>query len=246
MRSKIFMFALIFIVGIFLNGKNDLSAIEGKGDKKAEKKVITACDGETQIVLNDVSKNEVMSREKAQEVASMLLTTYQQQKKYQSIDSLLRYAVVITGNEEDAKDLVQETCYKALKSINSLDENSNVKAWLFTIMRNLWINQRKRNQISPVYLEETIENVGDEWNINPEELLINNEMRQLLLKALNDLPEAYKEILILRYFEDFSYNEISKILDCPLGTVMSKLNRAREKLKEVFLKIYEKNNDDRS
>ncbi|CUS96272.1 RNA polymerase sigma factor [Candidatus Kryptobacter tengchongensis] len=163
-----------------------------------------------------------------------------------SIDSLLRYAVVITGNEEDAKDLVQETCYKALKSINSLDENSNVKAWLFTIMRNLWINQRKRNQISPVYLEETIENVGDEWNINPEELLINNEMRQLLLKALNDLPKAYKEILILRYFEDFSYNEISKILDCPLGTVMSRLNRAREKLKEVFLKIYEKNNDDRS
>lgn len=157
-----------------------------------------------------------------------------------SIDSLLRYAYTMTGNEEDAKDLVQETCYKALKNIDSLDENSNVKAWLFTIMRNLWLNQRKRNLTLPIYLDETIENISDEWNINPEELLINNEMRQLLMKALNDLPDAYKEILILRYFEDFSYNEISKILNCPLGTVMSRLNRAREKLKEVFLKIYEK------
>lgn len=157
-----------------------------------------------------------------------------------SIDSLLRYAYTMTGNEEDAKDLVQETCYKALKNMDSLDENSNVKAWLFTIMRNLWLNQRKRNLISPIYLDETIENVSDEWNINPEELLINNETRQLLMKALNDLPDAYKEILILRYFEDFSYSEISKILDCPLGTVMSRLNRAREKLKETFLKIYEK------
>ncbi|MFN3134577.1 MAG: RNA polymerase sigma factor [Candidatus Kryptonium sp.] len=157
-----------------------------------------------------------------------------------SIDSLLRYAYTMTGNEEDAKDLVQETCYKALKNMDSLDENSNVKAWLFTIMRNLWLNQRKRNLTLPIYLDETIESVSDEWNINPEELLINNEMRQLLMKALNDLPDAYKEILILRYFEDFSYNEISKILNCPPGTVMSRLNRAREKLKEEFLKIYEK------
>ncbi|MEN3037873.1 MAG: sigma-70 family RNA polymerase sigma factor [Candidatus Kryptonium sp.] len=158
-----------------------------------------------------------------------------------SIDSLLRYAIVMVGNEEDAKDLVQETCYKALKNMSSLDENSNVKAWLFTIMRNLWINQRKRSQISPVQLDETIEDVSDEWNINPEELLINNEVRQILMKALNELPDAYREILVLRYFEDFSYNEISKILNCPVGTVMSRLNRAREKLKETFLKIYEKN-----
>ncbi|MCS7229918.1 MAG: sigma-70 family RNA polymerase sigma factor [Candidatus Kryptonium sp.] len=157
-----------------------------------------------------------------------------------SIDSLLRYAIVMVGNEEDAKDLVQETCYKALKNMNSLDENSNVKAWLFTIMRNLWINQRKRSQISPVQLDETIEDVCDEWNINPEELLINNEVRQILMRALNELPDAYREILVLRYFEDFSYNEISKILNCPVGTVMSRLNRAREKLKETFLKIYEK------
>ncbi len=160
-----------------------------------------------------------------------------------SIDSLLRYAVIMTGDEDDAKDLVQETCYRALKNINTLDENSNVKAWLFTIMRNIWINQKKREQISPVKLDEAIENVSDEWNINAEELLINNEMRQALMKALNSLPETYKEILILRYFEDFSYSEISKILGCPLGTVMSRLNRAREKLKEIFVKIYEKSDD---
>jgi RNA polymerase sigma-70 factor (ECF subfamily) len=162
-----------------------------------------------------------------------------------AIDLLLRYAIIMTGNEEDAKDLTQETCYRALKNIHLLDENSNVKAWLFTIMRNIWINQKKRSQISPVQLEETLENVSDEWNINAEELLINNEMRRTLMTALNKLPDVYREILILRYFEDFSYSEISKILGCPLGTVMSRLNRAKEKLKEIFTKIYEKNPDDR-
>ncbi len=157
-----------------------------------------------------------------------------------SLNSLLRYAIVITGNEEDAKDLVQETCYRALKNIHLLNENSNVKAWLFTIMRNIWINQRKRSQTLSIQFDEAIENVSDEWNINAEELLINNEMRQALMKALNSLPEVYKEILILRYFEDFSYAEISEILGCPLGTVMSRLNRAREKLKETLIKIYER------
>ena len=71
-------------------------------------------------------------------------------------------------------------------------------------------------------------------------------MRQALLKALENLPDVYREILILRYFEDFSYSEISKILGCPLETVMSRLNRAREKLKENFVKIYEKKENDRS
>ncbi len=157
-----------------------------------------------------------------------------------SLNSLLRYAIVITGNEEDAKDLTQETCYRALKNIHLLNENSNVKAWLFTIMRNIWINQKKRSQTLSIQLDEAVENVSDEWNINAEELLINNEMRQALMKALNSLPEVYKEILILRYFEDFSYAEISEILGCPLGTVMSRLNRSREKLKETLIKIYER------
>jgi RNA polymerase sigma-70 factor (ECF subfamily) len=163
-----------------------------------------------------------------------------------ALDSLLRYALIMTGNEEDAKDLVQETCYRALKNLNTLDENSNVRAWLFTIMRNIWLNQKKRQQISPIQVGDAIENKSDDLNINSEELLINNEMRQALLKALENLPDVYREILILRYFEDFSYSEISKILGCPLGTVMSRLNRAKEKLKENFVKIYEKKENDRS
>ena len=67
-----------------------------------------------------------------------------------ALDSLLRYALIMTGNEEDAKDLVQETCYRALMNLNMLDENSNVRAWLFTIMRNIWLNQKKRQQISHI------------------------------------------------------------------------------------------------
>ncbi len=105
MKRKIALFSLIFLAGIFLSGKNDSSAIDGKGDKKSEKKVITACDGETQVVLNDVSKDEVMSREKAQEVAGMLLATYQQQKKYQSTKFTRRDSLIW---ERELKAMIEE------------------------------------------------------------------------------------------------------------------------------------------
>ncbi|MFN3134580.1 MAG: c-type cytochrome [Candidatus Kryptonium sp.] len=105
MREKILLFILVFIVGTFLSGKSDLIAIEGKGDKKSEKKVIKACDGETQVVLNDVAKDEVMSREKAQEVATMLLATYQQQKKYQSTKFTRRDSLIW---ERELKAMIEE------------------------------------------------------------------------------------------------------------------------------------------
>ena len=105
MKKKIVLLISVFLVSIFLSGKNDLSAIEGKGDKKSEKKVITACDGETQVVLNDVSKDEVMTREKAQEVANMLLATYQQQKKYQSTKFTRRDSLIW---ERELKAMIEE------------------------------------------------------------------------------------------------------------------------------------------
>jgi thiosulfate dehydrogenase len=105
MKKKIVLLISVFLVSIFLSGKNDLSAIEGKGDKKSDKKVITACDGETQVVLNDVSKDEVMTREKAQEVANMLLATYQQQKKYQSTKFTRRDSLIW---ERELKAMIEE------------------------------------------------------------------------------------------------------------------------------------------
>lgn len=106
MLKKFFTLFLLVVVAIFLTGENDLTAIEGgKDGKKSDKKVITACDGETQVVLNDVSKNEVMPREKAQEVASMLLATYQQQKKYQSTKFTRRDSLIW---ERELKAMIEE------------------------------------------------------------------------------------------------------------------------------------------
>ncbi|MCS7229922.1 MAG: hypothetical protein RMJ81_06270 [Candidatus Kryptonium sp.] len=103
--KKTFILLAVFLVSAFFNTTNDLSAIESEGDKKTEKKVITACDGETQVVLNDVAKDEVMSREKAQEVAAMLMATYQQQKKYQSTKFTRRDSLIW---DRELKAMIEE------------------------------------------------------------------------------------------------------------------------------------------
>ncbi|MEN3037869.1 MAG: hypothetical protein ABDI07_01730 [Candidatus Kryptonium sp.] len=103
--KRTFIFLAVFLIVAFFNSANDLSAIENEGDKKTEKKVITACDGETQVVLNDVAKDEVMSREKAQEVAAMLMATYQQQKKYQSTKFTRRDSLIW---DRELKAMIEE------------------------------------------------------------------------------------------------------------------------------------------
>lgn len=104
MLKKFSLIIPLIILGIFLSGKDSL-AIKGDKKTKDDKKVITTCDGTAQVVLNDVGKNEVMSREKAQEVASMLLATYQQQKKYQSTKFTRRDSLIW---ERELKAMIEE------------------------------------------------------------------------------------------------------------------------------------------
>ncbi len=106
MLKKFITLILLIFVGIFFTGKNGLTTVKGdKDEKKGDKKVITTCDGTTQVALNDVGKDEVMSREKAQEVASMLLATYQQQKKYQSTKFTRRDSLIW---ERELKAMIEE------------------------------------------------------------------------------------------------------------------------------------------
>ncbi|CUU00839.1 hypothetical protein JGI1_00093 [Candidatus Thermokryptus mobilis] len=107
MKGK-FSFGVLMLLSVllFLSGRvNITSAVEGDDSKKSDKKVITACDGETKLVLNDVKSNEVMTREKAQEVASMLLATYQQQKKYQATKFTRRDSLIW---ERELKAMIEE------------------------------------------------------------------------------------------------------------------------------------------
>ena len=160
------------------------------------------------------------------------------------IHSIYNFAYHITFNEDDAKDLVQETYLKSYRFIESFQKGTNAKAWLFRILKNSFINEfRKRSKVPPKvdYLE-----VESHYNSDEAQQPATSELRVEAIKemmgdevsnALNALDIDFKTVIILCDLEGFSYNEMAKILDIPVGTVRSRLHRARNLLKEK-LKIY--------
>jgi RNA polymerase sigma-70 factor (ECF subfamily) len=158
------------------------------------------------------------------------------------VDGLFGYAMVLTHNHAEAEDLVQETYVRALEAAGRLRENSNVKGWLFTILRNLWFNQlrKRRNAPSAVELDgddHTVDNlIGNARDAH--EIYVSNEDFQIVRRAIDDLSVEFREIILLREFEELSYQEIADVLGCPAGTVMSRLGRARAKLRTVLAETW--------
>lgn len=154
------------------------------------------------------------------------------------IDSLYRYAVILTGNSVDAEDLVQETYVRAIEAFHRLREDSNVKGWLLTILRNLWFSELRKQRRRPQLLEndhdEHIAEALASTERNALQLLEGKEDVERVRLAMQELPSPFREILILREFEELSYNEIAVVLDCAAGTVMSRLARARARLRELL------------
>jgi RNA polymerase sigma-70 factor, ECF subfamily len=154
------------------------------------------------------------------------------------IDSLYRYAMVLTGSRMEAEDLVQETYVRAIEAFHRLRENSNLRGWLLTILRNLWFNELRRRRRGPQLVEVDADNhisgglAGSERNA--QQILESGEDVERVRAALQQLPAQFREILVLREFEELSYQEIATVLDCPAGTVMSRLGRARAKLRELL------------
>ena len=151
------------------------------------------------------------------------------------IDSLYRYALVLTRNQSEAEDLVQETYVRAIEAFNRLREDSNVKAWLFTILRNLWLNALRKRRTGPQLVEDDAEGrtLDDLAGTSPDaqNILEKEEDALRVRSAIGRLPSEFQTILILREFEELSYQEIATVLSCPAGTVMSRLGRARAKLR---------------
>jgi RNA polymerase sigma-70 factor (ECF subfamily) len=151
------------------------------------------------------------------------------------IDGLYGYAMAITRNRTDAEDLVQETYLRAIPRMSSLRPESNLKSWLFTILRNIHLNQLRKQRLAPKVLEidadENTANIVVETSKDPLERYVSMAERDWVLKAIQQLPSMFREIVVLREYEDLSYQEIAGILDCPVGTVMSRLARARSKLR---------------
>jgi RNA polymerase sigma-70 factor, ECF subfamily len=152
------------------------------------------------------------------------------------LDGLYGYAVVLSRNRTEAEDLVQETCLRALRAVDRLREESNVKGWLFTILRNVWLNQVRRTSRGPVELDADRSGVSDPADPaqDPHAVYASRVEREQVRAAIQQLPVEYSEIIILREYEELSYQEIAAVLNCPPGTVMSRLARARSKLRDLL------------
>lgn len=154
-------------------------------------------------------------------------------------DSLFTFAYHLAYDENDANDLVQETYLKAYRFINSYVQGTNAKAWLFKILKNAFINEyrKKSKRPSKVDYDEVVKYQETEEGGNASVLDLRHELFQGMLGdevtiALNSLPVDFRTVVLLCDIEGFTYEEISKIIDIPIGTVRSRLHRARNMLKE--------------
>lgn len=154
------------------------------------------------------------------------------------IDGLYSYALALSRDRVDAEDLVQETYVRAIRAVRRLRKESNVKSWMFTILRNIWLNQLPQpraavqapgNEIDQVLPASRACSAKD-----PCSLLLTSLDQDQVRQAISRLPVESREIILLREFEDLSYQEIAGVLKCPIGTVMSKLGRARSKLRALL------------
>lgn len=147
-------------------------------------------------------------------------------------DFLKPFAVNLTKNSESANDLYQETLYKALANSEKYNSGTNIKAWLFTIMRNIFINDYRRNVKRKTILDSTPE----DYLINMSQVSVVNTAESSLREkeinaAIEGLPETFK-IPFRLYFEGYKYQEIAEYLQEPLGTIKSRIHFARKLLKE--------------
>src|SRR5438067_5750688 len=150
------------------------------------------------------------------------------------LDAAHNLARWLLRNEQDAQDVVQEAYLRALKSFGGF-HGSNGRAWLLTIVRNTSYTLMKKNRavdLTTTFDEER--HATDYESVNPAALLEQTEDAELVREAMDHLPAEFREILVLRHLEGLSYKEIADIAQIPPGTVMSRLARARGKLKECL------------
>jgi len=151
--------------------------------------------------------------------------------------ALFGHAVKLSGNVQDAEDLVSETYLNAYRAYEQFD-GENVKAWLFKILNNNWKNALRTRSRRPVKAF-----IGDDDDIEehyfmnrttPEDIALDKMTNTMVKAAIDDLPDAYREAVLLADVEGFSYNEIAEIADVPIGTVMSRLHRGRKALQKAL------------
>lgn len=163
------------------------------------------------------------------------------------MDLLYNYAVRMTNSPQDADDLVQETYLKAYRFWDSYEQGTNIKAWLFRILKNSYINRYRKETKEPDTVDydevkdfySTARDASTDSN-NLQETLFGNLLDDDVTKAIAALPDDFRTVVILSDIEGLSYEEIADFVDCPLGTVRSRLHRGRKLLREQLMQYGKK------
>ncbi len=160
------------------------------------------------------------------------------------LDALYRSALRLTHNRAEAEDLVQETCLRAFRSFHRFNPGTNCRAWLFTILRNAFLNQVRRGihevlEGDMAGWESAVESVTEPAAIgrHPEEELLQSILHGDVDRALKALPLAFREVVMLADLEGLSYKEVAQVVGCPIGTVMSRLSRGRQLLRRALSQL---------
>jgi RNA polymerase sigma-70 factor, ECF subfamily len=159
------------------------------------------------------------------------------------MDSLYNFALKMTGDSDDASDLIQETYLKAFRFFDKFEKGTNCKAWLFRIMKNTYINTYRKSAKEPDKVDyEDVENfyenikASNTDSAHLEKDIYDNLLDDELSAAITSLPEDFRTVVILADIEGYTYEEIADFIDVPVGTVRSRLHRAR---KMLFTKLYD-------
>ncbi len=157
------------------------------------------------------------------------------------LDPLYSAALRLTKNDRDAEDLVQDTCMRAYRFFDKFERGTNIKAWLFKILTNTFINRYRRkvkernvtegSEREAVH-EAFISRDASDYAANPEQYMFDRLLSDDVLRAIDGLPIDFRLVVILADLQEFSYKEIAEILDVPVGTVMSRLFRGRKALQK--------------
>jgi RNA polymerase sigma-70 factor (ECF subfamily) len=219
-------------------------------DTEAEKDDVTTNSEDVDEVENDsdgsnddsddtdeIADEEVLSKEQLAQKTKDFET-----EAMPFINLLHNYAYRMTGNQLDADDLVQETYLRAFRFFHKFEKGTNCKAWLFRIMKNLFINKYRKNQKEPGKVDyNDVENFFDSIksdrieSTDLQEKLFSNLLDDDMVNALNSLPDDFKTVVILCDIEGLSYEEIAEFVQCPIGTVRSRLHRGRKLLQQKLL-----------
>ncbi|MDH4069731.1 MAG: sigma-70 family RNA polymerase sigma factor [Ignavibacteria bacterium] len=160
------------------------------------------------------------------------------------LDLLFNFARKMTNSSEDASDLVQETYLKAYRFWHSYEKGTNIKAWLFRILRNTYINRYRKESKGPDEVDfESVQNLNHKSNGHgtpPLDQALGSLMEDDVSTAIASLPDDFRTVVILCDIEGLSYEEIAEFVECPIGTVRSRLHRGRRFLRTQLLEYARK------